>query len=274
MRATIIAGLMLASATPALAQSDNQGENDDTFTIGAGGASVPRFEGADDNRIIPFGVIRGSVSGISFTTQGTGLYVDLIPRETPTGGKLLLGPVIKVNLNRTDLDSIDDVDIEQLGELDTAIELGGQIGYSQNGVITSDFDNLTISVAGTYDVGGAYKGYVVTPQISYGTPLSTSTYVGISASAAYVGGDYADYYFDVNPAQAALSGLPGFDADDGFKSITFGGIGAISLSGDLRNGLSLFAIGSYSKLLGDFKRSPVSRSNDQWFGGLGVAYTF
>ena len=41
---------------------------------------VPDYEGSDDYRIIPAGAIRGKVSGISFTTRGTYLYVDVVPR--------------------------------------------------------------------------------------------------------------------------------------------------------------------------------------------------
>ena len=42
-------------------------------------AIVPDYEGSDDYRIIPAGAIRGKVSGISFTTRGTYLYVDVVP---------------------------------------------------------------------------------------------------------------------------------------------------------------------------------------------------
>jgi MipA family protein len=60
----------------------------------------------------------------------------------------------------------------------------------------------------------------------------------------------------------------------GFKDINFGALANVSLTGDLLGGLSVFAIGNYSKLLGDFGRSPIVRDRNQWFGGLGLAYTF
>ena len=64
-----LAGIALAA--PAVAQSDNSGEQaKDSITIGVGAAAVPRFEGSDNKHIIPAAQARGSISGISFTTQG------------------------------------------------------------------------------------------------------------------------------------------------------------------------------------------------------------
>ena len=118
---------------------------------------------------------------------------------------------------------------------------------------------------------------MVTPTIDFGTPLSRSFYVGASVSAEWAGGGYADYYYSIDAADALDSGLPVYDADGGFKSWRLGLLGNYALSGDLTRGWSIFALGSYSKLAGDFKDSPIvdlRGSSSQWFGALGVAYTF
>ena len=50
-----------------------------------------------------------------------------------------------------------------------------------------------------------------------------------------------------------------------------------SVTGDLLGGLSVFATGQYSRLLGDFKRSPIVSqrgSANQWLGAVGLAYTW
>ena len=50
-----------------------------------------------------------------------------------------------------------------------------------------------------------------------------------------------------------------------------------SLTGDLTHGLSLFGTAGYSRLAGDFKRSPIVAdrgSAGQWFGAIGLGYTF
>ncbi len=66
-------------------------------------------------------------------------------------------------------------------------------------------------------------------------------------------------------------------ADGGFKSYSLSLFGSHSLSGDLLKGLSLFAAGSYTRLRGGLRRSlivSVAGSPNQWFGVIGLAYTF
>ena len=76
---------------------------------------------------------------------------------------------------------------------------------------------------------------------------------------------------------AALSGLTPFNASGGMKNWKVGLLANQSLSGDLLHGFSIFGLGSYARLVGDFKRSPIVSdrgSAGQWFGGLGLAYSW
>lgn len=246
-----------------------------TFTIGLGAGIVPSYEGSDDYRIIPGGVIRGKVGGHNFYTRGLQFYLDLIPEPAGQSLDLSLGPVVGLRLNRTS--SIKDARVRALGKLDEAYEVGGFVGIGKTGVITSEYDNLSFRVAYLKDVGSAHESHVITPSLEYGTPLSREAYVGVGISADFVGDGYASYYFDVSPAGAAASGLSPFQADGGFKSYSLSLFGSRALSGDLLRGLSLFAVGSYTRLQNDFRRSPIvseAGSPNQWFGVIGLAYTF
>ena len=273
-----IAAIALLAATPAMAQDaadplPDPNDRSDTVTVGLGAGYVPDYEGSDDYRIIPAAAVRGRVGGISFFTRATYLYVDLVGRgDGPV--ELDVGPIAGVRLNRTG--KIKDDFVDDLPELDTAVEVGGFLGATYHG-LTNPYDSLSFRVDVVKDVGGAHKSTLVTPTIDFGTPLSRSFYVGVSASAEWAGGGYADYYYSIDAADALASGLPVYDADGGFKSWRLGLLGNYALSGDLTNGWSVFALGSYSKLAGDFKDSPIvdlRGSSTQWFGALGVAYTF
>lgn len=270
MRHSFLAGIALSSvvgiAGPALAK--------DTVTIAVGGGTVPRYEGSDRSTIIPAVGIRGTVSGIAFTSNGTGIDTDVIPRKAPTGGKLLLGPVAHLTYNRSSLRRIRDAQIIALGKIKPTVELGAQIGYTQTGVVTSDYDTLTVAVAYLHDVTGIHDSGIVTPSISYGTPLSQRSFVGLSASADHVESDYARTYFGVTPGQSTASGLRAYDARGGWKDFSISGVANYALSGDLRKGVSLFAIANHEWLLGNFKRSPIVKQSGQWYVGGGVAYTF
>ena len=274
---TVLPFAALLVASPAFAQQadalPDPNDQSDTLTIGVGAGYVPDYEGSDDYRLIPAAAIRGRVSGISFFTRATYLYVDFVGRGD-NALELDVGPIARVRLNRTG--KVKDDFVDALLELDTAIEVGGFAGVTYHG-LTNPYDSLSFRVDVVKDVGGAHESTLVTPTIDFGTPLSRSFYVGVSASAEWAGGGYADYYYSIDPADALISGLPAYDADGGFKSWRLGLLGNYALSGDLTKGWSIFALGSYSKLAGDFKDSPIvdlRGSSTQWFGALGVGYTF
>jgi len=119
---------------------------------------------------------------------------------------------------------------------------------------------------------------VIFPSLTYFTPLSRSIVTTLAISAEHVDNDYADYYFSISPAGSAASGLPTFAATSGWKNVGVTSLTAIDLDGDATNGgFSLILLGSYSRMLGDPKRSPVTSirgSANQFFGALGVGYTF
>ena len=246
-----------------------------TVRIGIGGAYLPSYEGSDDYIFSPFGNASITSRGRSIFTRGTKVYLDLIPAASDNSFDLELGPVAGLNLNRTS--RIKDVQVKRLGEKRTAIEVGGFVGFTKTGVITSAYDTLTLRVSYVQDVNRAHRSHVITPSIEYGTPLSPTTYVGLTVSADITGDGYARYYYDVTPAESAFSGLSPSLTNGGLKNIAFGLLAAKSLTGDLRKGLSIFAIGNYSRLQKDFRRSSIvseAGSPNQWIGGLGLAYSF
>lgn len=281
MRHFICAALAVSLASPSMAQSEAPAAqlpspedvaNRNSVTVGVGGAVVPDYEGSDDYRIIPAAAIRGKVSGISFSTRGTYLYVDVVPSG---GGKVEFdaGPIagFRVNKRRHIKDDI----VELLPKTKTAFEIGGFAGVSLHG-LTNPYDTLAFRVDVTHALN-AYKGTNFAPNIEFSTPLSRRTYAGLSLGAEFVGNKYSDYYFSITPAESLASGLPVFEADGGMKNWKAGMLLNQSITGDLLGGFSVFGAGQYSRLVGDFKRSPIVSdrgSANQWVGAIGLAYTW
>mgnify|MGYP000277032231 CR=1 FL=1 len=80
-----------------------------------------------------------------------------------------------------------------------------------------------------------------------------------------------------DPSGSGASGLPVYSTEGGVKDVSLTLLGTYSLSGDLRKGMMVTAVARYSRLLGDFRQSPIveiAGDADQWMGGLGLAYTF
>ena len=270
----------LAVAAPAWAQDEAPAEagppNDrNSLTIGAGVAYNPSYEGSDDYQLQPIGALFGKVAGFSFVTRGPGLAIDLIRDPEGAEVEFEFGPVGYVRLDRTG--GIKDPQVRALGEIDTAIELGFQAGVAKKGVL-HQYDSLGIRVTWQKDVTNTHESTLLSPAIEYSTPLSERTYAMLSASAERAGDSYARTYFSVTPAGAAASGLPVYNADGGWKSMRLGLFLAQTLTGDLRDpGLSLFGTAAYSRLRGDFKRSPIvsiAGDADQLLALVGLAYTF
>lgn len=248
--------------------------NKDMVTVGVGAAIVPDYEGSDDYRIIPAGAVRGKVNGISFITRGTYLYVDVVPGS----GKMTFdaGPIAGVRLNTRR--NIDDDVVKLLPRRKTAYEVGGFAGVSFHGV-TNPYDSLAFRVDVLHDIGSAHQSTTFSPNLDFSTPVSRTTFVAATVGAEFVSNKFADYYYSLTPPDSLATGgvLPAFNASGGMKNWKLGLLVNQSISGSLLHGFSIFGAGQYSRLVGDFKRSPIVSdrgSASQWIGALGLAYTW
>lgn len=278
---TCVAAAVSCASSPAFAQSTSTSASlpspvevadRDIVTVGAGAAVIPDYEGSNDYEVIPVGVIRGQIHGISFNTRGTYLYVNLIPGSDKV--HFDAGPIIGARFNSRR--HVRDPVIAMLPRRKTAIEIGGFAGFSLHG-ITNPYDTLAFRLDVTHDINGAHKSTLVSPNIEFSTPLSRRTYAGANLGLEFVGKKFADYYYTITPADSLASGLPVFNAGGGLKNWKAGLLLDQSITGNLVHGISIFGVGQYSGLLGDFKRSPIVSqrgSADQWIGAVGLAYTW
>ena len=276
---TLTAVALLCAASPLFAQSGTGPELPDpndrsnTFTVAAGVASTPDYEGSDENRLIPAVAVRGRVGGMDFWSSATWLYLDIIGRPS-NGIDFDFGPIVGARLNRSG--DVKDAAVDKLPELDAAIEIGAFAGVSWHG-LTNPYDSLSLRVDVLKDVGGAHESTLITPTVSFSTPLSQRTYVSASANVEWAGGGYADYYYSITPLEGLVAGLPAYDADGGLKHWGLQLTGLQMVTGDLTGGLGVFAMGSYKRLSGDFADSPIvdirGRAS-QWMGAIGLTYTF
>ena len=276
-RFSLIAIAVACASSPAFAQtlpSPEEVSQRDSLTLGAGVGIVPDYEGSDDYRIIPVAAVRGQYSGISFSTRGTYLYVDAIPRSG--NFEFDAGPIVGARINKRR--HIEDDVVELLPKTKTAIEVGGFAGISSHG-LTNPYDTLSFRLDVLHDFGNAHESTVLSPNIEFSTPLSRTTYVGAQLGAEFVSNKFADYYYSVTPADSLATGgiLPVYDADGGIKNWKIGLLLNQSLSGDLLHGLSIFGFGQYSHLMSDFKDAPIvddRGSAGQWLGAAGLAYSW
>lgn len=247
----------------------------DYFVVGAGAVAVTDYEGSDDYQIAPALAFRGRVGGIGIFTRGIGIGADFMPEFEGTPIGLSLGPVIRYRSNRTG--KVEDRIVRLLPRLDKTWEAGLAGGISYRGLITKK-DSLSFSSDIRWTVSGNKGGRIITPGISYFTPVSRAAGVGLTLGADHVNGDYADYNYSIDAGGSAASGLAAFKAKGGWKDWSARIVTGYDLDGDLRNGgWAVGAAVSYQRLIGSAAKSPITSvrgSRSQWMGGIGVGYTF
>lgn len=242
----------------------------DYLSVGAGAAYGPSYDGSDDYVFYPVPMVQGRLGGVSINPRAAGLALDFIP------GTINLGVTGRLRQNRAK--TIEDPVVESLGELESAIEVGPSAGLTFSGLL-NPYDSLTIGADVRWDVNGAHGGMVVDPSVAYFTPLSRGVAASLSFGAEYGDEDFYDYYYQVTPVGSTASGLATFDPDGG--GLTKAGANlllAFDLNGNLEDGgLALAVVGSYMKMVGDAKDSPivsVRGSADQFLGAVMIGYTF
>ena len=272
----VLAGLGLAMSTPAFAADDDRPR--DYVTLGLGIGTVPSYTGSDEGIIIPAVVLRGRIHGYAFTSRGVNLSVDLVRQQRGESIDFKFGPLINIRTERSA--RIRDPQVSALGKRDRTLEAGLWGGVSTTGVFTGEHDQIGLRVSMLRDMLGEHDSYVVSTALEYGTPLSRTAYLGLQATASFVGKGYGRIYYDIDPAGSAASGLTTYDAAGrkaGFSKYSLSLAAVKSLSGDLRKGWAVVEGGQYGRMLGRYARSPIvadAGSADQWLGGVGLAYTF
>lgn len=266
-----------AATTQAPRGGPPEGASSDFVLIGIGAGISTDYSGADTYDFLPTPLVIGRYKGYDFITRGPGLMVDLVRDKRGQKINYILGPIGRVRFDRNDADNIDDPQVAALEELDIAVELGVTAGVKVSKIF-SDFDDLTFMVDTVFDVAGAHGGTIITPSISYSTPLSEGVVVRLTGSANYASDDFIDTYSSINAANSLASGLAQFDGDGGIRDIGASLLLAIDLDGNVRNGgWGIFGLGSYSRLVGDSANSPIvtqTGSPNQFFGSIGIGYSF
>jgi outer membrane scaffolding protein for murein synthesis (MipA/OmpV family) len=245
------------------------------LSVAAGVLISSDYEGSNDYVLSPGFGATARFKGHNISYKGTSLAVDLIPEYRDQKFKVFFSPYVSLNLDRSEVTK--DPVVALFRKRKVAVEGGASFGFTRQGVLTSQYDALTVQVSAQYDLGNVHKSFVISPTVEYTMPVSKRALVGASLAADFVGGRYARYYFGVGNYSSTVSGLPVFRPSGGLKSVTAGLVVVHSLGSDLRKGFVVGALVNYERLVGDFANSPLvaKRGNpNQMFGALGMGYSF
>ncbi|MEO7383478.1 MAG: MipA/OmpV family protein [Novosphingobium sp.] len=261
-----------AAEAPKVADPDAKPRNiynGNYLVIGAGVIIGPSSEGSDHKvPLLAFGLM-GRVRGIDIGARAGGIALDFI-KDKP-GAKLTwsIGPVIRLRGNPAKLPSI-----TSLGTLKGTPEAGIAVGAQVHRLLDA-YDSLSVGTDIRWDISSKSGGRVISPSVSYMTPVSRAQVVGLTFSADHVDSKFASVNYSVNAGGTTISTLPTYVARSGWRSMGLRAYTAYDLDRNLTNGGFSVAAGvSWSKILGSAAQSPRILRKSQFSYGALLAYTF
>jgi outer membrane protein len=235
------------------------------WTVGAGAAAAPDYEGSADYEAVPLWNLKAA---------------DLYHPQTYIQ---VLGPKLTSNFLASDnwrlglsgqfvpeRDDVEDDKVDKLESTDSGLLLGPLIGYD---VMLSGKRVLGFELDPRFDVGDEIGG-LVTARVKYRAPFGNSSWAfNGNIESTYASGDYMNEFFTITPTDSARSGLKPFSADSGVKDV--GANATVTYS--FASGFSITGLASVTQLLGDASDSPVTDdegSATQLLGGAILNYNF
>lgn len=255
--------------------SEKSAFDGDFLILAAGAVLLPNYEGADESSALPAAAFAGRIGGVGISPRAAGLGLDLVPERPGARASLGLGPVIRLRMNRSG--RIRDPVVAKLGKLRPVIEGGVNLGVTVKRLL-NPHDQLSLGADFRWDISGRGGGGLISPSLTYLTPLSRAQVVGLLAAAEFADQRFASYNYEVTAAGSAASGLPAFAAKGGLKALNFGAFTARDLDGNLLNGGLSIGLGAmYTRLKGSAATTPITALRgkvSQWFFAAGLGYTF
>jgi len=228
---------------------DPKGSNH--FTLGAGVAATPHFQGSDGYQGEPVPLVDAQF-GRFFARSGEGIGLDAIETQTFRAG-------LAVNW----MQGYDDDDAPRgLDEVKDA--LGARLFASVR------FKGTVTTVAATKAITESERGLLLNASLARPVPLTSRLTIVPSIGTTWADEDYMVSYFGVDPAEAAVSGFSPYRPGSGFKDASF----RLAASYRITNKTSIVAFAGVTHLLGDAADSPFIERKTQPLGLVGLTYSF
>jgi outer membrane scaffolding protein for murein synthesis (MipA/OmpV family) len=174
------------------------------YSIGGGIGVQPDYEGSSDYELVPVPAGQAKFdNGMYVKLLGLNLKANLIPSNF-----WRLGPVYNYRQERGD---VENNRVDRMRDISDANEFGIFGGF--------EWENWYVFLDILGDTGNAYDGYYGTLKGGYNWIMSKEWALSIGGFTTYADDDYMSTYFGVNAADSAASGLPIYDADEGFKDV-------------------------------------------------------
>jgi outer membrane protein len=233
-------------------------------TLGAGAGVAPDYEGSDYYEAVPLWNL--NVSNLYHPKTYVQLFGPLLRSNFIPDDHWRLGVAGQFIKKR---DNVHNDRVDDLESVDASAMLGLIGGYD---FLADPRRDLVLEVEARQDVAND-NGFLATIRGAYRGRLTESLGMVAYVGSTWADDDYMSSYFGIDAANAAASGLDQFNADEGFKDVSFGG----AVNYRFLERWSVAFLGTYARLLNDAKDSPIVDDvgdANQFFGGALINYQF
>jgi MipA family protein len=233
-------------------------------TLGAGAGVAPDYEGSDEYEAVPLWNL--NVSNLYHPKTYVQVFGPLLRSNFIPDDHWRLGVAGQFIKKR---DNVHNNQVDRLKSVDASAMLGLIGGYD---FLADPRQDLVLEVEARQDVAND-NGFLATIRGAYRGRLTDSLGGVAFVGSTWADDDYMKSYFGIDAANAAASGLDQFNANEGFKDVSFGG----ALSYRFLERWSVAVLGTYARLLNDAKDSPIVDDvgdANQFFGGALINYQF
>ncbi|MDP6786419.1 MAG: MipA/OmpV family protein [Rhodospirillales bacterium] len=258
--AVVAAAWLVLAIAGAAAQQTSATGGDWNFTLGAGVALQPEYEGANDYVAAPLPVLDIRYRDVAFLSalDSAGSIQDGLGWNAFKTPNFRVGPMATYywgNSNRP----------TGINDVDPGFQIGAFAEFA--------FDHWKFDTRVLYGVSGSSEGARLNLGAAYGTRINKDWRVIARANTTVINANEMKTYFGVNSREASDSGLAEYSPGSGFYDVGLD----VDLTYDVSKAWSVIGKVKSHYLIGDAADSPlvsVKGSEVQFYGGFGIAYHF
>lgn len=249
---------LLANASWAFAGDEHAGWE---LTAGIGVASVPRYLGSGDDRILPVPMLGARHGRFVFGDVPGGTSPASVGIHLVETASWNFGTFVSYDLGDQRKESVDS-HLHGLGDIKPTGHAGFFAGYSVAW--------LALRASAQSDIGGKDQGMTASFEAMAQFPLSQRLFVGAGPSLTWADQSRMQTFFAVDAAQSANSGLAQYSTRAGLQSVDFSLLAMYQVSTHWSMGARVAA----TRLQQEAADSPVVEDDTQLAGMMFFNYRF
>jgi MipA family protein len=228
-------------------------KSDFSGRVGVMGMTVPKAQGSDEYKITPAPMVDITWKDLIFLNRdGLGAYAV-------STDNFHFGAAVNY----------------ASGQDSSDVGLGSDIGKldgGASGALVARYNQgpFYIGAKVSHQFTGTDTGYLGTVSAGGMIPIGDQFLAMGSIGVEYADSKYMESYFGVSGAQSSATGIAAYSPNAGFKSVDL----SIGLGYRLSDNWMVMGTGGYSRLLGDAASRPVTKDENQFMAGIGIAYSF